>query len=491
MRAAAAKRSPGCRAAILVAIAAVFMGAIAAYILVNGSMKMVLFIPGIALVLAGFFRPEVIFWPLLALNVCFSGQEFATGTQSVWRPGAYILDPFRFNISQILILVLLVILLARWLLGVRMVRVPKPVWIPAVLFLCVYGFQLVRALTAGATYNEVVEPFNGGFVLFGVAAFWCFIQVADTPAKRLRLIDGLFALAAVRSLIALFNYVFGSGDVSNAYRDTGVKVALWEAADHMLFTMLIVIAIAGWATRRIERTRVALWMAGSVIMAVTVMLSFRRASWFGLAAAIALTVVLLAPRSKRAAALGPVVVGMVVGILAFAQQRFVGSGSLLARIFSDLEANKGPTRQQEWGLAWQTITKNPLAGDITARRAGSTFANWDTRIVHNALLYAWMKFGLLGMLSLALLPVACGCYAWRAVRNRVNEAHLAFGAVGLAPIILFYCLAADPLIEIRTMLNLALAGALGLLVWIQRDAARDTAAPDAAAQDAAVSDLGE
>ena len=169
---------------------------------------------------------------------------------------------------------------------------------------------------------------------------------------------------------------------------------------------------------------------------------------------------------------------MFAGIVAFAEQRFTGSGNLLARIFSDLEANNGPTRQQEWALAWRTISRNPLAGDITARRAGSTFANWDTRIVHSALLYAWMKFGLLGMASLAVLPIVVGSYAWRAVRSRGGEAYVALGAVGLAPIILLYSMSADPLIEIRTMLDLALAGALGLLVWLQREDVSDLGAPD-------------
>ena len=484
MRTPVANRLTG-HPAVLAGLAAVLGGAVAAYILVNGSTKLVLFIPGLALVALGLFQPQVIFWLLLGITVCFSGTEYGYGTQSVFQPGAFILDPFRFNISQILIMVMVVVLLARWLLGVRAVRLPKLVWVPAAVFLCVYLFQLARALTAGVAYNEVIDPFNGVFVVFGIAAFWCFTQILDTPRKRLRMLDVLFVMATGRAVYALFNYFLGSGDTANAYRDTGIKVAIWETADHTLFTLLIVIALAGWATHRLSgaatpgpagspargpaRARRALWLTGSGIMALTVLLSFRRTSWFGLAAAIALTAVLIAPRSRRAAALGPLVLAFGAGIVLFARQRFSGSGSLLSRIFSDFVVSNGPTRQQEWALAWHTITRNPLAGDIAARRAGSSFAFWDTRIVHSSILYAWMKFGLLGMLSLALVPVACGWYAWRAVRARCGEEHIAFGLIGLAPFILFYTVMAVPLIEIRTLLIFALAGALGVLAWVQRD----------------------
>jgi hypothetical protein len=469
MRAISRVREGNNRTAVLAVLATILIGIIAAYVLVNGSVKLVLLIPGLALVAAGFYRPEVILWPLMLLNVCFSGTQFALGGASVFQPGAYILDPFRFNISQILILVLFVIVLARWLLGTKLVRLPAPVWIPIVAFLCIYGFQLARALSTGVSYSEAVDPFNGVYVVFGITAFWCFVQVLDTPSKRTRSLDVVFGLATIRALIALYNYAFGAGDVANAYRVVGVKVALWETADHILFTLLIVIALAGWATHRLSRTRAALWLAGSGILVVTIMLSFRRASWFGLIAAIVLTVALLGPRFRRAAALAPVVLAMFAGVVAFAQQRFAGSGSLISRIFSDFAANNGPTRQQEWQLAWQTIMRNPLAGDIAARRAGSSFADWDTRIVHSVPLYAWMKFGILGMLVLALVPVACGWYAWKAVRARCSEEHIAFGVVGQAPIVFFYALTADPLIELRVMMFLAFAGALGLLAWLQRE----------------------
>jgi O-antigen ligase len=198
-------------------------------------------------------------------------------------------------------------------------------------------------------------------------------------------------------------------------------------------------------------------------MALTVLLSFRRLSWFGLAAAVVLAAVAIAPRSRRAAALGPVILGMGAAIVVFARERFAGSGNLVSRIFADFVGQNGPTRQEEWALAWQTVAKNPLAGDIIARRGGSSFAFWDTRIVHSAILYSWMKFGLIGLVSLAVVPVACVYYAYKAVRTRCPEEHIAFGVLGLAPFVLLNVVMACPLIELRTLLMLVLAGSLGVM----------------------------
>ena len=311
---------------------------------------------------------------------------------------------------------------------------------------------------------------SGRYALAGVAALWCFTQLLDTHKVRLLLLDTLFAVATGRAIYALFRYVLGGGDTADVYRASGVKVALWESADHVLFVMLIVAAIAAWTTERVSRRRSTLWLSASTLMAVTIILSFRRTGWLGLVAGLAIAACFLVPRSKRALALVPVLVGAAAGVLAVSYQRFAGSGSLWTRLFPDLAASQGPTRQAEWALAWKTISRNPIAGDMMARRASSSFAFWDTSFVHNAFLFAWMKFGLLGLLALTSVIVACGRYIYRGVRARSSEDYIALGALSVAPFLLLVSMSGTPLSEIRMVTVLAIAASLGLSVGIRETA---------------------
>jgi O-antigen ligase len=452
------------RKEVLWAIATVFAGSLAGYVLARGSSKEALLLTGLVFLAYGCVYPRVILWLLVILTVCFSETLYGIEGSSMFRLGSYVLDPFRLNIYELLAYSLFAILMVRRLMHHPRTTPPRSVSLPSVAFACIYISQVALGLMRGNSYPDVVHPWNGQYVLAGVAVLWCFTQLLDTPKMRVRLLDILFALAAGRAAYALTGYFFGNGDVANAYRAVGVKVAIWESADHLLFVLLIVVAIAGWATGRLSKGRSLLWMLASVPMAATVILSFRRTSWAGLLAALVIVVLFLIGRSKRALGLVPVVVAAAGGILTLSYLRFPGTESLVSRLFPDLVAASGASRQEEWALAWKTIARNPLAGDIIARRAAKGLYYWDTRIVHNAILFAWMKFGLLGMLSIGFLALACVRFAFRGVRRRGAEEHIALAVLALAPFAVLLTMTETPLIETRTLLILAIAGSLGVLV---------------------------
>jgi O-antigen ligase len=464
------------------AIAAILAGLFIGFVLVHGSLKLQLLPAGIAFVAIGFFYPRLILWLLVILTAWFPETLYGVQNTSAFRLSSYILDPFRLNIYELLIYALFLILLARRLIEPRRVKLPPSVGIPILVFVAVFGFQFARALTSGATYRQVMTFTSGRYALAGITALWCLSQLLDTPKVRLLLLDTLFAVATGRAIYALFRYFLGSGDTADVYRSSGVKVALWESADHMLFVMLIVAAIAAWATGRVSRRRLILWLPASALMAVTIILSFRRTGWLGLVAGLAVATFFLVPRSRRALVLVPVLVGAAAGVLAVSYRRFSGSGSLWARLFPDLATSQGPTRQAEWALAWKTISRNPLTGDLMARRASSGFAYWDTSFVHNAFLFAWMKFGLLGLLALTSVIVACGRYIYRGVRARSNEDYIALGALSVAPFLLLVSMSGTPLSEIRMVTVLAIAASLGLSVGI-RGTADDGSIPGSSPQD--------
>lgn len=440
------------------------MGVVLGLVVVDGALKMLLVCLGTIFLALGVVYPRLIMYVLLVLVACISETTYGVQAHSVFRLSSFILDPVRLNLYEILVYCLLVILVARRALGRRPTRVPKWVTIPCLVSALVVLVQVARALLAGTPYRDAVIPWNGQYILAGVAALWCFTELLGERTVRLHLLDLLYVCTAGRSVYALFRFVFAGGDTANVYRVSGVKVALWEPADHLLFVFLIAVAIAAWATGRVTGKRLAFWASGSVVMALTVALSYKRVSWFGLAAALILVSVVLLRRSQRSIALVAAALAVLAGIGAASYSRFNSGGGLLARLLPDVVSRVGPTRQDEWALAWQTIVRNPIAGELTARRAAATYAFWDTRFVHNVFLFAWMKLGLAGLLSLCFLGGACVVYAVNGAKARGSEEHISLGVLGIVPFVLALAMFEQPLIQLRPVLILALAGALAVRV---------------------------
>jgi len=449
------------------AMLAALAGAAVGVVIVVGSLKLLLLVAGAVLLVLGVVRPQLILWLIVVLTVCFSEARYGLMNPSdTFTLASYVLDPFRLNLYEILIYSLFAVLLMRRVIRQGGPRMPMSIAIPSLVLASACILQLVRGLLEGASYESVVTPFNGQYALMGVVALWCFFQLLGTSDKRLRLLDGLFLLATLRAAYGLFGYFFGDGDSANAYRELGVKVALWDSADHMLFVFLIVTCLAAWATRRLGHPRILLWMPASTLMAVTVLLSFRRTGWLGLAIAVGVAAFLLARRSKRAAILVPAIVMTAAAVLQMSYRRFAGSGSVVSRLFPDLANRTGPTRQDEWAMAWTTITDNPLLGDATSRRVTNALFFWDTRIVHNAFLFTWMKFGFFGLLALVVLAASCLRYAIRAIRERSADEYMGLGVVGIAPFVLLVSVTGTPLIEVRMVIVLALLGSIGVLAGL-------------------------
>lgn len=438
------------------------IGVLLGLVIVGGSLKVLLACLGVAFVTLGVIYPRLILYLMVIFVACLSETTYGVQARGVFRLSSFILDPLRLNLYEILVYSLLAILIARRTLGSMPRRVPEWISIPCLVSALVLLLQVARTLAAGTPYMDAVNPWNGQYVLAAVAALWCFTELLGERLERLHLLDLLYVCATGRSVYALLQFAFGNGDTANAYLLSGVKVALWESADHLLFVFLIAVSIAAWATGRVTGRRLGFWASGSVFMALTVTSSYRRTGWFGLAAALIVVSVVLLRRHKRSIALVPLVLAMLGAIGAVTYSRFRTGGSLLARLFPDVVSRVGPTRQDEWALAWHTVAHNPFLGELTARRSASWFAFWDTRIVHNAFLFAWIKLGLTGLLSLCFLGATCVVYAIRGVRARTSEEYVSLGVLAIVPFTLLLATFETPLIEMRTMLILALAGALAV-----------------------------
>lgn len=446
------------------ALAALGIGCLLGLAVVGGSLKLLFATAGMLLVAVGAIYPQLLLYAVVILTATLSSMSFGVQVQGVFRLSSYVLDPVRLNVYEILMLCLLVILVARRALDRLPREVPLWITIPCLSSASFYLVQLGRAFLEGVPYREAMTSSNGQYVLLAVASLWCFCEMLSDPGTRLRLLDVLFACAAWRAVYALYRFVFGSGDTANAYAGSGVKLTLWESGDHLLFVFLAAAAMAAWVTGAVTGRRLFLWGVGSLLMTVTVLLSYRRTAWFGLIAALIVVTIVLLRRHERSVVLVPGLLAVVTAVVAWSYDRFASGQGVIARLFPDLVSAGGQTRQGEWALAWRSIVENPILGDLTARRAASLFAYWDTSIVHSGFLFAWMKLGLGGLLSLVTLAAACVVYAVRGLLARGPEHYIALAAVSVVPFAFALSVFELPFVELRVLLVLAIIGALAVRV---------------------------
>jgi O-antigen ligase len=414
----------------------------------------------VLILLVGLIAPRFLFWSLILAVALFSEGTFGLKSPT-FSPDNYVLPgPLKLNVEELLVYLLAAILVARSFLGVGRRRLPGTVAVPALLYVGVYALQLARALMQGVPLHLAFRYDAASFVLAGVVALWCFVQVLRDETTRLWLLDVLFAADGGLAVYALARYFFGNGDPQNVY---GAKVALWQSASHLLFAFLIGCMLAAWITSAVGTIRLRLWLLAAIPMLLTIVFSFRRTGWIGLVLVLLTLGVISLRRSGRAVAALLVTAAVVVCIAKLSYERFQTGGSLVTRLFGDVVSTSGPTRQMEWGSAWQTISRNVVVGPgLVSQRAASLYATWDQEIVHNGFLFMWMKTGLVGLVPLMVAAVACVVYATRVARSAGREAYIGIALVAVAPYVLLEMMTFAPPIEVRHTVLYALFGALAI-----------------------------
>jgi O-antigen ligase len=431
----------------------------------------------VLILLVGLIAPRFLFWSLILALALFGEGTYGLKSPTFSLNNFVLPGPLKLNVQELLIYLLAAILVARSFLGEELRRLPRPVAVPALLYVGIYALQLARALMQGVPLQLAFSAPAASYVLAGIVALWCFVQILGNEAIRLLLLDVLFAAAGGRAVYALARYFFGNGDPQNVY---GVKVALWQSTDHLLFAFLIGCVLAAWITSAVGMTRLKLWFLAAMPMLLTIVFSFRRTGWIGLTLVLLTLGVISLRRSRRAVAALLVTAAVVVGIATASYQRFPTGGSLVTRFFGDVVSTSGPTRQMEWRLAWQTISRNVVVGPgLVSQRAASLYATWNQEIVHNGFLFMWMKTGLVGLVPLVLAAVACVVYTTRAARSAGREAFIGIALVAVAPYVLLEMMTFAPLIEVRHTILYALFGALAIVLLAKEPSPLAHTAPTA------------
>lgn len=453
----------GARRLILLA-GVVLYAAILADAVTTGQTRLLLVIGYVTLMAVAFFRPDVLFWTLVPALALFGENTYGVlPGQSVVMLHSVTVSALNLNFDELLVYPLAAILLVHLALRKRKpAAIPASVWVPCAVTALVFLGYLVAALMSRINVSEALLTYNGKYVMLLVVALWCFAQCLQEPAVRLRLLDVLFVVCGSRAVYALGRYFFAGGDVSDAYRNIGLKVALWEIPDHQLFAFLIAVATAAALLRAVDPKRRYLWLAAAVPMVLTIGLSYRRASLIGVLMALVVLAVLLWKQGGRW--LSVATAGTFVAGLGLMSQRFRQGGPLVASLFADVDSSAGQTRVYEWTLAWDTIRKDPLLGGglMAERQAG--IGDWSALFVHNGFLLVWMKLGFAGLAALVSLMVAVALRAWRAARAASPQRFIGLAALAMMPFIVLDVGSGDPLQHARSTMVFALLFAFAVTV---------------------------
>ncbi|HEX2911836.1 MAG TPA: O-antigen ligase family protein [Chloroflexia bacterium] len=247
-------------------------------------------------------------------------------------------------------------------------------------------------------------------------------------AGVLRLLDFIVAAGVMVSLVGLYQFIF-PGKVSDAVAGTfanlpgsavateGVTrvVSVYAHPDNLglflgrvipLTAALVLFSGNGsWQIWRSNRRR-QFYSGALLIMLVTLVLSFSRGAWIGVA--LAMLVIFLAAGSRR----GLLAIGGLL-LLSLAALPFIK----LERITSlfNLESGSSGTRLYLWQSAIEMIKDHPITGvglDQFLYNYNPQYVNpqaWAERFTshpHNMILDFWLRLGVLGPFLLAWLLVS-------------------------------------------------------------------------------------
>jgi hypothetical protein len=240
--------------------------------------------------------------------------------------------------------------------------------------------------------------------------------LSEKEWKRQALGDLVIAYG-VAGVFLLVRWLLGGGDV---IFDQRVTVFYWPHLFVMTFAAvagaMMVLATIGASPASSEASRGAMsrpwsarssWVLGSsVVCTLVIMLSFRRSFW--LAWAVGMFVVLVIAWNRRQLTSRNVMaVGVTVTIGFVALFVAMGTEAVLDRFESFLPSSSGDysaTNEDHVNdvvEAFRAISDEPILGVGIGRTYPTpSLAHWKVRSfeVHNAVVHAWLKFGIVGMI---------------------------------------------------------------------------------------------
>jgi len=391
--------------------------------------------PGLLLpaVVAGaallFRRPVAAMTVAIALPVLMEGETFGVG------PMTRLYDDLIRGLTPLDGLVALAVAATAF----DVVRSGRGLRLPATL---AYALGIVTlALCAGVVVTQAGGSsisdavLDGRIVTYLIVLPIAIVNLDLSEATATRLIHGAVALAIAKAVLGLL--ALGAGISTEI--EAGASLTYYEPTANWL----ILVALLGVLAALLTGSRPPLWMLlGTPLMVACLVLSYRRSFW--IAAIVGLLLLLLlalaTPRGRRVVV--PAVALVAIAIWVLGSIDFQAQTPLTKRVESlnptRLETNaEDRYRIDERVNVIAEIRAQPLSGlgfeegwSAAARPLPVEHVD-GRRYVHFALLWWWLKLGVLGALAYAAIVGTFLLLGWRAFRNSASATFRCFGLASL------------------------------------------------------------
>jgi O-antigen ligase len=419
--------------------------------------------------------------PLFMLSLAVAAAILCEGTTfGILTFSSKLYTPLYKNLTALDALVLAAIVSIGW----EVVRKRRPLYVPGVLVLP--SLFLLLAMLAGAIVGSSAGS-SLKFVLISenVLLYLVLLPIAvanlEIDRRWLKsLLIGLFALAIVKAVLGLIEVGSGHG----AQIEGSSTLTYYEPAANWL----VMVAILGLFAAIVARVRPPLWMLlGSPLLVASLLLSYRRSFWIAVVLGLVLVFLLGAsPVGRRM--LVPTALLITGAILLLGSINFQSQAPIIKRATSlnpsSIDTNiEDRYRLDERANVLAEIKRDPITGigmhvpwKATVRTLSTEHEN-GREYVHFAVLYYWLKMGILGLLAYLSVIIAALVLAWRTWRRNGDPLLRAFGLASLcatAGLVVLETTASFTGVDIR--FTVIFASQLGLLALAARIGAREQAA---------------
>jgi hypothetical protein len=303
---------------------------------------------------------------------------------------------------------------------------------------------IAAAVAAGAVTGyfagvEISDAYDAILALAPLVIVPFLVAAAfDTRESLLRLLVFLALLAVGKACVGLAGVLGGLTSPDPALGDAeGARLTYYEPAVNFLCLVMVLVA----AVAALRRVAMPAWFWATVPLVVaSLLLSYRRSFWIAVALGLALVLVFGLSRLQRRMFV-PVVILLAVG--GWAMATVGGIGSRLEGDVADRARTLEPgrvvvNREDRYRLDERAnvlaeVREHPISGlgigvPWTARRPLPVEHEGGRQYVHAALLWFWLKFGVLGAIGYTALIATTAALALSASRR---TGHAALSAVGL------------------------------------------------------------
>jgi len=383
----------------------------------------------VALVVILLMRPLVCVCLAAGLAILFESQSFGLFTSQ-----AHFYDPFFKRLTALDVLVLL----AAASVALDMLRDRRPLRFPRELRLL--DLILVLGMISGIVVGKSGGSGLKSLVLAENLIFYLLllpVTVANLKVDRsqLRLVlGGAFALALLKALLGLAEVALHKG----VSIEGNANLTYYEPTANWI----VMLALLGIVAALLARYRPPLWMLlATPPLIASLVLSYRRSFWIATVLGLLLVVLLaLSPVGRRL--LVPTALFVAAGIWLLGSVNFQSSSPIVKRAASLAPSSLTTSVEDRYRLDERAnvladLEKKPVTGlgilvPWEATKRPLPIEHEDAReYVHFALLWWWMKLGVLGLLAYLLLLFSAARLAWGVWRRGYEPIVRAFGLASL------------------------------------------------------------